>query len=108
MADRTVSVSERDRWAIWVVATAIQPKSFDETRKLNRIWDAFEVETFAAAIVGRTVEQLSTDPVEVKCEEAAFNFLLSQFEPTLGKLAPQAPAKVIASALLELHERLSI
>jgi hypothetical protein len=107
MADRTVSISARDKWAIWVVATAIQPKSFDETRKLNRIWDAFSIEAFTATLAGKTVEQLGADAVEVKCEEAAFNFLLSQFEPTLAKLVPQAPVKVIASALLELHGRLS-
>jgi hypothetical protein len=107
MADRTVSISERDKWAIWIVATAIKPTTFDETRKLNRLWDAFGIEEFSAAIQGKTLEQLSAEVVEVKCEEQAFNYLLSQFEPTLGKLAPQAPAKVISSALLELHERLS-
>jgi len=42
-----------------------------------------------------------------KCEETAVNFLLTQFEPTLAKLNPQAPVKLISSALLELHERLS-
>ena len=107
MADRTISVSEHDRWIVWLVATAIQPKTFDETRKLNRIWDAFGVEGFAATIAGKAPDQLGTEPEDVKCEETAVNFLLTQFEPTLAKLNPQAPVKLISSALLELHERLS-
>lgn len=107
MANMTLQISERDRWLIWAVATAVQPKTFDEVRKLNRVWDAFGVEQFGASLVGKTAEQLGTDPSEVKCDEAALNFLLSQFEPTLAKLTPQAPVKIIASGLLELHERLS-
>jgi hypothetical protein len=107
MADRTVSVSEHDKWIIWLVATSIQPKTFDETRKLNRIWDAFGVEGFAKGIEGKRADQLGTEPADVKCEETAVNYLLSQFEPTLAKLNPQVPIKIISSALLELHERLS-
>lgn len=107
MADRTVSISERDRWVINIVANTIKPTSFDETRKLNRIWDAFDVEGFAKQAEGRKIEELATEPVEVKCEEAAYNYLLTQFEPALGKLNPQAPVKMIASELLALHERLS-
>ena len=107
MSNRTMSISEFDNWIIWIVALAIQPKTFDETRKLNRIWDACGVDGFLDTIKGKSPEQLGREPRDIICEETAFNFLLSQFEPTLGKLSPQGPVKLISSALLELHERLS-
>jgi len=107
MINRTLQISERDRWVISIVAAVIKPNTFEEVRKLNRIWDAFGIEGLATALAGKSVDDLGTEPVEVMCEETAFNYLLIQFEPTLAKLNPQAPLKVIASELLALHERLS-
>ena len=109
MAERTMQISERDRWTIWIVAMTMKPNSFDEVRKLNRIWDAFDIEAFVKMLDTKkpTPEQLKTEPVEVKCEEAAYNYLLSQFEPTLAKLNPQGPVKLLSSDLLALHERLT-
>ena len=107
MADRTLQISERDRWAIFTVASAIKPNTFVEVRQLNRIWDAFGIEGIEKTFQGKAIADLGTEPSEVKCEEAAFNYLLTQFEPTLAKLNPQAPVKLIASELLALHERLS-
>lgn len=107
MAERTVSISERDRWIINIVAQSIRPANFDQTRKLNRIWDMFGVEEWMQKAEGRTVEELSREPIEVRCEESAFNYFVSEMEPTLGRLNPQAPAKMIASELLALHDRLT-
>ena len=109
MSDRTVRVSERDLWVIGAVAGASHPATFVDVRKLNRIYDAFDLEGIAKKLSDekKPIGELGTEEKDVRCEEEAFNYLLANIEPTLAKLVDGPALRVMSKALLELHEKLS-
>jgi hypothetical protein len=102
----TIQLSERERWIFIIVAQAIVPRTFAETRMLNRLWDTLSVDTWDGA---KRIQDLGTVPECLACDHAVLKFALEHFEPTLARMSHPlpVPAKTLANEFMDLYERMS-